>query len=412
MAASIIPEWVTAELFEDVLKSSVDKYLKVRTFKAEIGSAAGENYAAVMLRVHIEVELLDGKTKVVSYMLKLPHQLEAIREMMKHTNVFEIERTMYTQVVPEMEALYKEAGVEITFGAKSYDLKNAKTEYIAMEDLGVRGFKNTNRLEGLDHAHAERVLRKLAQWHAATAVRLATKGQYPEILLNSYFKEENKEMMKQMMSSIGQRFLKCCATYKGNEAYIDKIKALKPVIIDEMFKLNQVDPSGFNVLNHGDSWSNNIMFLYDDFGRIEEVYLVDFQAPKYGSVAHDLLYFLLSSTRLEDKLSKFDYYIKFYHDNLVEHLKILKYSKPVPTLREIHMALLKYGSFAYSVATGVMATVLVDPTDKASFETFISDSSEGVDFQMQMFNNARYREHIQLILPWLLNRGALDISQN
>ncbi|XP_017018477.1 uncharacterized protein [Drosophila kikkawai] len=412
MAASKIPEWITAELFEDALKSSVEGYSKVRSFKAEMGSAAGENYATVMLRIHIEVELQDGKTKRVSFMVKLPHQLELYQEVMKHTNVFEIERIMYTQVVPEMEALYKEAGLEVRFGANSYDLRNAQTDYVALEDLSIKGFKNTNRLEGLDQAHTERVLCKLAQWHAATAVRIATKGQYPEVLLPGFFKVENKPMMNEMMKGMGQRFFQCCTTYEGNEAYIEKIKALKPVVIDEMFKLGVVDPTEFNVLNHGDCWSNNIMFQYDEIGKIKEVYMVDYQVPKYGSVAQDLLYFLISSTKLEDKLSKFDYYVKIYHDNLVEHLKILKYSKPLPSLKDIHMALYKYGLFAYSTATGVMAAVLVDPTDSASFENFLSDSAEGADFQMQMYNNARYRKHIQLILPWLLNRGALDISQD
>ncbi|XP_037723600.1 uncharacterized protein LOC119555955 isoform X1 [Drosophila subpulchrella] len=410
MAAGKIPDWVNADIFEDVLQSTVKGYSKVRNFKAESGSAAGDNYATIMLRAYIEVELQDGTIKQVSYMVKLPHQLEVYKEMMKHTNIFEIERTMYNEVVPEMEALYKAAGVEVTFGAKSYDLKNAKSEYIALEDLCVKGFKNANRLEGLDQAHTERVLRKLAQWHAATAVRVATKGQYPEIVLKGFFKEENKPMMNEMMNGMGQIFLKCCATYEGNEAYIDKVKALKPVVIDEMFKLGEVDPTDFNVLNHGDSWSNNIMFQYDEFGKIKEVYMVDYQVSKYGSVAQDLLYFLISSTKLEDKLSKFDYYVKVYHDNLVEHLRILKYSKPLPSLRDIHKVLFRYGLFAYSVATGVMAAVLVDPTESASFENFIGDSAEGADFQMQMYNNPRYRKHIQVILPWLLNRGALDIN--
>nr|AAZ78628.1 CHKov1 [Drosophila melanogaster]AAZ78634.1 CHKov1 [Drosophila melanogaster] len=410
MAAGKIPDWVTAELFEDVLKSNVDGYSKVRNFKAEMGSAAGDNYATIMLRVNIEVELQDGTTKEVSYMVKLPHQMEIYKEMMKHTNIFEIERTMYNLVVPEMEALYKAAGVEVTFGAKSYELKNAQTEYIALEDLCIKGFKNANRLEGLDQAHTERVLRKLAQWHAATAVRVATKGQYPEIVLNGFFKEENRPMMIDMMNGMGQVFVKCCSTYEGNEAYIEKVKALKDVMIDELFKMCVVDPTEFNVLNHGDSWSNNIMFQYEESGKIKEVYMVDFQVSKYGTVAQDLYYFLISSTKLEDKLSKFDYYVKVYHDNLVEHLKILKYSKPLPSLRDIHKSLYKYGTFAYSVATGVMAAVLVDPTESASFENFVGDSAEGADFQMKMYNNPRYRKHMQAILPWLLNRGALDFN--
>ncbi|KAH8330906.1 hypothetical protein KR067_008721, partial [Drosophila pandora] len=408
MAANNIPDWITADLFEDVLKANIEGYSKVRNFKADSGSAAGENYATIMLRVHIEVELKDGKTKQVSYMVKLPHQLEAFREMMKTTNIFEIERTMYDEVVPEMESIYRDAGVDIVFGAKSYDLKNAKSDYVALEDLGIKGFKNANRLEGLDQAHTERVLQKLAQWHAASAVRVATRGPYPKILLAGFFKEENRAMMEEMMKGMGGRFVRSCATYEGNEVYLEKVKAIQPLFVDKLMQFSKADPTEFNVLNHGDSWSNNIMFQYDAFGKIKEVYLVDYQIPKYGTVAQDLLYFLISSTKLEDKLSKFDYYIKVYHDYLVEHLKLLKYSKPIPTLRDIHLALFKYGFFGYSVATGVMAAVLLDPTDKASFENFLGETAEGVDFQMQMYNNARYRKHIQLILPWLLNRGALE----
>jgi len=63
----------------------------------------------------------------------------------------------------------------------------------------------------------------------------------------------------------------------------------------------------------------------------------------------------------------------------------------------------------YSVVTGVMAAVLLDPTDSASFENFMGDTEAGVDFQMQLYNSPRYRKHIQAIMPWLLNRGSLDI---
>nr|XP_017018468.1 uncharacterized protein LOC108072003 isoform X2 [Drosophila kikkawai] len=388
MANNKIPDWVTAELFEDVLKTDIEGYSKVKNFKAEIGSAAGENYATIMLRIHVEVELKDGKFKKVSFMMKLPHQLEILQEMTKKNNMFDMERSMYLQYVPEMEALYKAAGLEITFGAKSYDLKNAKSDYVALEDLGMRGFKNANRLEGLDQTHTERVLLKLAQWHAASAVRVATKGPYPEDLIIGFFKDDNRPMMTEMTRSLGEKFLKCCATYEGNEAYIEKVKELQPVIMDKMFEMAKVDPTEFNVLNHGDSWSNNIMFQYDAFGKIKEVYMVDYQLPKYGTVAQDLQYFLLSSTKFEDKLSKFDYYIK--------------------SLRDIHLSLFKHGSFGFSVATGVMAGVLLDPTEKASFENFVGDTEAGVDFQMQLYSGPRYRRHIEGVMPWLLNRGALE----
>lgn len=196
-----------------------------------------------------------------------------------------------------------------------------------------------------------------------------------------------------------------------------------------MFKLGKVDHNEFNVLNHGDCWSNNIMFQYDSFGKINETYLVDFQMPKYGTPAQDLFYFLVSSAKLEIKIKEFDYFIKFYHDNLTENLRLLKYPKKLPSLKDIHIMLYKYGLWGkfqcwccviqqynplgfiagFTTATGVMAAVLLDPTENASLDNFMGDDDAGNEFKMLMYTNPRYRKHMECILPWLHNRGALDI---
>jgi len=104
-------------------------------------------------------------------------------------------------------------------------------------------------------------------------------------------------------------------------------------------------PDEFNALNHGDGWSNNIMFQYNDKNEILNTYFVDLQIPKWGTVAQDLYYFLISSTSLDIKTLKFDYFIWFYHSELVKHLKILNYSKTFPTLRSIRDALNKYSGW-------------------------------------------------------------------
>ncbi|KAH8330322.1 hypothetical protein KR067_001159, partial [Drosophila pandora] len=63
----------------------------------------------------------------------------------------------------------------------------------------------------------------------------------------------------------------------------------------------------------------------------------------------------------------------------------------------------------FAVAAGGMASVLMDPTEDSSLDNCMESGSEGVDFQLQMFQNPRYRKHIEVVLPWLLNRGALEI---
>ncbi|XP_068157280.1 uncharacterized protein [Drosophila tropicalis] len=406
-----IPKWIRADLFEDMLKNQVKDFSKIKSFSSKAALAPGENFATIMLRIAIEVLLNDGKPKTISYMLKLPHQTEIFEKMNEKLNMFDIERNAYQNIIPELEELYRNVGLDVTFGAQSFELAGVMTDYLLLEDLQPKGFKNASRLDGLNQEHTKRVLHKLAQWHAASAVRVLTKGPYEVNMTCGYFKEENREMMMAMGKEFSKNFVQCCATYKGNEAYIEDVKALQHNMVKEMFNMAKLDTEEFNVLNHGDLWSNNIMFKYDAFDKIKEVFFVDHQLPRYGSVVQDLYYFLLSSTKLEDKLDKFDENIKYYHDSLVEHLKLLNYSGEIPKLQDIHLSLIKRGMWGYNAATGVMSVVLLDPNKSANLETFFGDSEDAAaSIQTLSYSNARYRKHIQKVLPWLHNRGAMETN--
>lgn len=78
------------------------------------------------------------------------------------------------------------------------------------------------------------------------------------------------------------------------------------------------------------------MFQHNDKGEIIETLFVDFQAGRYVSPALDLQYFLLSCPSLDLKIKYFDHFVQYYHQELVKHLKILEYSKNIPSLIEVH----------------------------------------------------------------------------
>ncbi|XP_037946113.1 uncharacterized protein LOC119678384 [Teleopsis dalmanni] len=402
-----LPNWLQASLFEDNLKKNVPNYKSIKNFQVQEALKAGENFATQMLQIEIEVTLLDDKTKTVSFMLKLPHDSIVFKHMLKLHNVFYIESSMYTEIIPELEALYRDAGLEVKFGPEFYKLKSTEN-YILLEDLRPRGFKNANRLEGFDTAHTSCTLKKLAQYHAASATRVAVKGPYPDLYNIGFYTEANHFFIDQMNDSIAKHFRESMITYQGYETYKESVEQLQSKLTDDLYKITKVDASEFNVLNHGDFWCNNIMFQYDAFGKIKETYFVDFQLPKYGSPSQDLFYILISSTQFDIKLKQFDYFIKYYHEHLIEHLKLLNYPKQLPTLRDLQLQLCKYGLWGYLTATGVMGTVLMESTEDSEAKKILGDAAAGERFKRLALTNDRYRKHIEPLMQWLLNRGALE----
>jgi len=281
-----------------------------------------------------------------------------------------------------------------------------------MEDLKDKKFKNAKRQIGLDMKHTERVLEKMAQFHAASACWYEKNGPFPELFLNGFYNEELKETFEKMNETSSKIYRDCMLKYKNGEKYIGKMNKFQDSFIYLLRDMVKIDPDNFNVLNHGDLWCNNIMFQYNENDNnnndINEVYFVDYQISKYGSPSNDLYYFLISSTSLDIKIQEFDYFVKYYHDKLVENLKFLNYPKRIPLLRDIHIQMLKDKFWAVGTATGVMTAVLLDPTQDASIENFLESSDEGVKFKVNAFLNPRYFKTMELFFPFFDKRGLLD----
>lgn len=147
-----------------------------------------------------------------------------------------------------------------------------------------------------------------------------------------------------MLGSSTDILLECVKDYANSNLYYDKVVKIQHQITEEMLNIADVDPEEFNVLNHCDGWSNNIMFQYNEqTSDLLDTLFVDYQLPRVATPAQDLLYFILSSCQYDIKLNQFDYMIHFYHDKLVNNLELLKYSKNIPTLKDIHCMLIKYG---------------------------------------------------------------------
>uniref|UniRef100_A0A1B0B3Q2 CHK kinase-like domain-containing protein n=1 Tax=Glossina palpalis gambiensis TaxID=67801 RepID=A0A1B0B3Q2_9MUSC len=359
--ADDIPKWIKVELFEEVFRQTQPKYQSTRNFRISHALAPGENYTTIILKVEAEVLLKDGSTDDLSYMLKIGHSSENLPKDMKKFDVFDVENGVYKEIAPEFERMYAKGIFDMKYQRGMLNEDGKVLLQNMFDDTGRNLLKNVTKLEG----HEE---------------------YYEEVV-------KSNNLLKNIYQII---------------SFVVFQRTFFSKFTDIFFENTRVDPKEFNVLNHGDYWSNNIMFQYAPDGSIKATLPVDFQGPRYGSPAQDLLYLIFSSARLDIKISKFDYLMKFYHQRLIENLIILNYCQPLPTLRELHQMLIKYGLWAMVPTAVTLPIILCQPSDKASLDNLIGHTDNSQEFKNLLYSNTLYLNHLKLILPWLLYRGALN----
>lgn len=266
-------------------------------------------------------------------------------DLIEGMSLFPKEKQMYQDDIPKFIELYKNAGIEIELAPKCLHIEeSSKGIVLVLEDLKRQNFHNVDRLKGLDMNHMRRVLVRIAEFHAASVVLHERNGPYNEMYQKSMYNESNRELFEYLGKARLEQYINAMRQWDmpDVEEYI-KLHPSPAEAVDMGISLNTVDESEFNVLNHGDLWSNNIMFA--DEGGEERTLFVDLQLSKWGSPAQDLWYLITTSAALDIKIKEFDHFIYIYHTRLVECLKLLGYSKHIPTLKELHIMMIKYGKW-------------------------------------------------------------------
>jgi len=104
--------------------------------------------------------------------------------------------------------------------------------------------------------------------------------------------------------------------------------------------------TSFNVILNGSCWPNNVLIQVDAFGNVKDTLFSDFHAAKYGPAVYDLFSLLLTAPA--EKSIRFDGYVKYYHDRLIENLNLLQFQGKKPSLTDLQLDLLKYGHWGRS----------------------------------------------------------------
>uniref|UniRef100_T1H5K8 CHK kinase-like domain-containing protein n=1 Tax=Megaselia scalaris TaxID=36166 RepID=T1H5K8_MEGSC len=158
----IAPEWMNERFFEDILRETE----KVTQVISKPGSNLGDHYASVMFRGLVTYKNSKSANLETSLIIKtMPFLDGPKRDLLQQSPIFNIEVSIYSDILPNFEKHLKDANDDCKLGCKClfYSLHPHKT--IVFEDLTKRQFYAPEP-EQMTYDTAMKALEKLAKWHA------------------------------------------------------------------------------------------------------------------------------------------------------------------------------------------------------------------------------------------------------
>ncbi|KAG5678865.1 hypothetical protein PVAND_008496 [Polypedilum vanderplanki] len=395
------------EIVEKKLGISKESF-KIKLILVSAATGNNENYASLVYRAKIKIQLNESQEiKNVDVIIKA--SLLNIPEL-KEYGVFLRERFVYEEILSSFEKIwFEKSGEKIHFGPQGLKFTTDPYEIIVLDDLKASGYVMIDRKVGLTVEQGKMILYKLAIFHAISALRYQKEGVLNNCVdrskapmdIDSDFGKGYARMFTKMVEFL-ERFDDC-------KIYIEKLNKFNARTLFDKY-LNHDSPMkcGLKVLNHGDLWTNNAMYKFDENEAVDAL-LFDYQLAIWGSPVFDLFCFIFTSIEEEFRTSKFDELIEFYHQELSRALEIIGYEQHIPTLAEIHEELMEKNNLAV-IAPSYLFFVKYSNNDAIDIEAMLSDTSEEDlnEIYKQIYECPVLVKSIKQLLPFLYERGFLD----
>ncbi|XP_063224966.1 uncharacterized protein LOC134532477 [Bacillus rossius redtenbacheri] len=370
-----IPKWLDEQFIERSLQEGEDNTkIQVRRISVRPATSVGDNYCSDMFRVTVVYGVssdLDSEARERSLIVKALPEAESINSFLKETDAFTTETDVLRRVIPEFRRLL---GRAVTLAPRCYWFADKPHQKLVMEDLCESGFQMVQRTLGLDLDHCELAVTRLAMFHAAS---FALRRRDPPSLEN--FREmphlKNPDGTKCFITFSFDSVVKKLQAWPGAERYSEKLQRLGETAFRRVVEVFRRDEDGFNVLNHGDAWKNNMMFRYAADGKVCDVAFVDFQYCYYASPVIDLQYFLYSSPSSEVRSSQLERLVQVYHSSLARTLAVLGCGDRCPSLGDLHAELKRRSFVSVFTAVCLLPVVLASSDRTPDLHAVVSNQA-------------------------------------
>lgn len=228
-------------------------------------------------------------------------------------------------------------------------------------------------------------------------------------IIQNYAHSSVESAVMQTFSDNGVRVLPAVAALLPRFKHlVPKLERLCDRYNDRVLAATATDLADFNVLTHGDMWSNNMMFRYEATAdTIADIKFVDFQACYVGSPVLDIIYTLNGSSANHLRSNDWDALMQHYSEQLTETLRRLEFTaRPVPTLEQLQADRLRRTHHSMGLYT--LAVRNVEEVGDDEFAKMMGNSEECDQYRVQIMMNPKIRDAVEHFIEFFDKNGVFD----
>ncbi|KRT78399.1 phosphotransferase, partial [Oryctes borbonicus] len=167
----------------------------------------------------------------------------------------------------------------------------------------------------------------------------------------------------------------------------------------------------YSILTQGDCWCNNMMFLYENDKSTKDpidMALIDWQLLRPASPAFDISYFFLTIAS-EAALNKCKDYLKLYHNELSEQIRLLGSE---PEVLYPFPAFMKHWKdhcrFGFAMATIIIKVMLSEKDEVVNLEEIDLEDAEQLENLYPKFEKEEeFLRRMKVLAKYMIANGYL-----
>ncbi|CAK1589825.1 unnamed protein product [Parnassius mnemosyne] len=334
----------------------------------------GDSYLSEVIRIKIFGRTKDGAGKHVQVVLKTIPKNTCRRLTFRSDEFFRNEIAFYERVLPALLKFQSEKNMKEPFDKYTRLFLahcDGVNDVVCLEDASLDSFGSAIRQEGIDFDHCLVTVKTLAKYHA---ISFAMRDQDPEAfdrvskeIFETYYDERLWNWYSRFWHRISNIAIDAVEREYPNSIYVEKIKQFAvPERYIDMIKAVKDTTNG--VISHGDSWTNNFLYRYQD-NRPVDAKIIDFQLTRCASPVLDLAFFIYACTNRELRQKYYKDLLKYYYDVLSNQIRDMGSDPDKVYSWDVFMGeMTKYSYFGLAFSFESTPFIVLAPEDAVNME--------------------------------------------